>query len=412
MERFQENRRVILIALLALVLICLVGVLIYNVFFAASGQNVAGEPPTATPVSTQETEATTESEGDTASSEDTTPTPTRVISEEPTEEPTEEVTVEPTTEPTTEPAATPTPDAGAATTGGTGSTGGDASTSTSTRTVEVEVDVAQIEEILKNGGFEEGFSEDGIGINWQGFSNNRGVVTFSAESAIPFIKSGQAAQRISIDQGVEPDQYGGIYQKVTVTPGQIYTLTLNGQIRSGFGDIDASSYGYRLQYAIDFDGGENWRAIPSDDWVELPWDEQGFDADEFTFSEYSTQVTPTADTMTIFIRGWNKWPNQSLGEYTLDGLSLVGPVTRTMTITRTETGGGVMTSTGEGTSSSGTATTTGQSEEMVDGALPVTGTDDAPLMQDGRFWGAVLVLLLLVSGAVYRAKWSWSRSNR
>ncbi|HRV96562.1 MAG TPA: hypothetical protein P5526_30685, partial [Anaerolineae bacterium] len=67
MERFQENRRVILIALLALVLICLVGVLIYNVFFAASGQNVAGEPPTATPVSTQETEATTESEGDTAS---------------------------------------------------------------------------------------------------------------------------------------------------------------------------------------------------------------------------------------------------------------------------------------------------------------------------------------------------------
>ena len=71
-----------------------------------------------------------------------------------------------------------------------------------------------------------------------------------------------------------------------------------------------------------------------------------------------------------------------------------------------------MTSTGEGTSSSGTATTTGQSEEMVDGALPVTGTDDAPLMQDGRFWGAVLVLLLLVSGAVYRAKWSWSRSNR
>lgn len=410
MERFQENRRVILIALLALVLICLVGVLIYNVFIAAGGQNVAGETPTATPISTEETEETGE---DTTTSENTTPTATRVISEEPTRESTEEVTVEPTTEPTTEattePTATPAA-AASSTTGGTGSTGGNASTST--RTVEVEVEVAQIEEILKNGGFEEGFSDDGIGINWQGFSNNRGVVTFSAESAIPFIKSGQAAQRVSIDKGVEPDQYGGIYQKVTVTPGQVYTLTLNGQIRSGFGDINASSYGYRAQYAIDYEGGENWRAIPSEDWVELPWDEQGFEAAEFTFSAYSTQVTPTADTMTIFIRGWNKWPDQTLGEYTFDGLSLVGPVTRTMTITRTETGIGPMTSSGEGSGSSGTASTTGQSEEMVDGALPVTGADDAPLMQDGRFWGAVLVLLLLVSGAVYRAKWSWSRSNR
>ncbi|MCB0166476.1 MAG: hypothetical protein KDI79_19770 [Anaerolineae bacterium] len=408
MERFQENRRVILIALLALVLLCLVGVLIYNVFFAAGGQNVAGEPPTATLASTEEAEGAAE---ETPTSEDTTPTPTRVISEESTVEPTEEATVEPTTEPTTEAAATtPTPASAASAAGGTGSSGGAASTTTTI--VEEDVEVAQNEEILKNGGFEEGFSEDGIGINWQGFSNNRGVVTFSAESAIPFVKSGQAAQRISIDQGVEPDQYGGIYQKVTVTPGQVYTLTLNGQIRSGFGDINASSYGYRAQYAIDFDGGENWRAIPSEDWVELPWDEQGFDAAEFTFSDFSTQVTPTTDTMTLFIRGWNKWPDQNLGEYTLDGLSLVGPVTHTMTITRTVTGNGAMTSAGEGSSSGGTATSTGQSEELVDGALPVTGSDDTPLMQDGRFWGAVLVLLLLISGAVYRAKWSWSRSNR
>ncbi|MCB9076967.1 MAG: hypothetical protein H6631_05220 [Anaerolineaceae bacterium] len=403
MERFQENRRVILIALLALVLLCLVGVLIYNVFFAAGGQNVAGEPPTATPVSTEEVEV------DTPTPENTTPTPTRVISSASDEESTEEATMEPTSEATTEPTAAPTPASAASTAGGAGSTGGGASTSTTPVEVEEEVEVAQIEEVLKNGGFEEGFGDDGIGINWQGFSNNRGVVAFSAESAIPFVESGQSAQRISIDEGIEPDQYGGIYQQVTVTPGQVYTLTLNGQIRSGFGDIIASSYGYRLQYAIDYNGGQNWRALPSEEWVELPWDEQGFNADEFTFSEFSTQVTPTADTMTIFIRGWNKWPDQNLGEYTLDSLSLVGPVTRTMTITRMETAA-AMTSTGQGTGSSGAAT--GQSEELVDGALPVTGTDDGPLMQDGRFWGAVLVLLLLVSGAVYRAKWSWSRSNR
>ena len=413
MERFQQNRRIILIALLAMVLVCLVAVLIYNVFVAGGGQDVASEPPTATPVATEEVE-----EVDTPTPEGMTPTPTRVISgelaEDDEDETAEEGTAEPTTESTTEPTATPT----ASSSGSTSSTSGTSSSTTgdfsgSTRVVEVEVEEMGIEEILENGGFEEGFNDDGIGVSWQGFGTDGAVVNFTSESAISFVESGESAQRISIDKAVEPDQYGGIYQKVDATPGQVYTLTIKGQIRSGFGSVDASSYGYRVQYAIDYDGGENWRAIPAEEWMELPWDEQGFDANEFTFSESTVQVTPTSDTMTVFIRGWNKWADQTLGEYTFDSLSLVGPVTRTTTITRTDTAPAMTSTGGESGGTTGTSSSSSSSEdELVDGALPVTGTEDTVFMQDGRFWGALFVVILLILGAVYQAKWSWSRSNR
>jgi hypothetical protein len=45
---------------------------------------------------------------------------------------------------------------------------------------------------------------------------------------------------------------------------------------------------------------------------------------------------------------------------------------------------------------------------LVDGGLPTTGIGSTTaFMQDGRFWGGVVVLLLLGLGAIYRAKWRW-----
>jgi hypothetical protein len=56
------------------------------------------------------------------------------------------------------------------------------------------------------------------------------------------------------------------------------------------------------------------------------------------------------------------------------------------------------------TSVTGTAT----GEAIVDKPLPVTGIGaSGNLMQDGRFWGGVVVLVLLGIGAIYRAKWGW-----
>jgi hypothetical protein len=390
---YGENRRIILIVLVALLLLCLVGVLAFNVFFN-NATITGGGQPTAPSAPTEEVAVappeTTE--------EEATPTPTRVISEEEAgaeeEAGTEEEGTE-TTDATPEvaqvPTETPTPFPTATTAAASGSTGGDFSVSTSDQEP-VMVDVIQIDELLENGSFEEGFDSTGVGEGWTSFNNGGGAINFSPETAEVYVKDGEYAQRISIDNVQEPDRYAGVYQTVEVIPGETYTLTVQGQIRSPLGNIQASSYGYRVQYAIDDEGGTDWRRIPQEDWVEMPWEENLIGTGMITFSKYMAPITATSDEMTIFVRTWNKWTAPGLTEYTLDSLSLIGPARTQQMVTQTAAAPSA------GASGSG---------QMIDQPLPVTGFSDVNLMGDGRFWGGVIVLALLAIGAVYRAKWRW-----
>jgi len=389
MERIT-NRRVILIILIALLLVCLLGILAYNVFLRGAGDDVAGGiPPTATPVPTEET-----LEDDVTPEEVLTPTPTRVI----TGQETTEATVEATDEGVVEPAETPTPRP---------TTPPATSVAITPSVIEVP-DLSQIDEILENGGFEEGFQENGVGTSWGSFQTGSVNVAFSQETAELFVFEGNFAQRISVEHAVEADRFAGIYQTVEVVPGEVYTLTLHGQIRSGFGDVNQSGYGYRMQYVIDYEGDTNWQNIPADEWVELPWDEQLLGGSEFEFGAYTTHITPTNEVMTLFVRSWNKWPIQSLAEYTLDGLSLVGPLPGQTLMVSTGTGGETGLASGGPAAGGATGTPTAGGDQLVDGGLPTTGiTAPAAFMHDGRFWGGVIVLLLLALGAIYRAKWRW-----
>ncbi|MEW5957904.1 MAG: hypothetical protein AB1801_09290, partial [Chloroflexota bacterium] len=86
--RAGVNRRLLLIGVVTLALICLVGILLYRILTGGGGE-VAGETPTPTLV--EPTEATAA----VATVEQPTATPTRVIAEEP-GEPTEEPTTGPT----------------------------------------------------------------------------------------------------------------------------------------------------------------------------------------------------------------------------------------------------------------------------------------------------------------------------
>jgi hypothetical protein len=182
----------------------------------------------------------------------------------------------------------------------------------------------------------------------------------------------------------QPDRYAGIYQQLEVVPDQPYTLELHGQIRSNYGDTQASSYGYRLQYAVDFNGGEDWRKIPAEAWIELPWDEQLLGSPEAEFLSYTTVITPTSEQLTLFVRAWNKWAESGLAEYSLDSLSLIGASPTPVVI----------------------ASVTGVKNGET--LIPVTGDDEpTSLMQDGRFWGAMLILLLLAAGAIYRGRWGY-----
>ncbi|GAB4442141.1 MAG: hypothetical protein Kow0031_24180 [Anaerolineae bacterium] len=416
-----ERRRIILIVLVVVLLLCLVGAVALNMFNRGGGGDDVAQQPAATATEAQQEEPTPA------------PEPTEA---EPTPEPEPTATPEP---PTPEPTATeaaesdmaaasagegeaeaPTEGEASAEAATPGEAGGDdafeppAGGEQAAPVVNVQmVEVTEVGEILKNGDFEDGFAENGVAQSWQSFATVGGAVNFSAENSDPFLKDGQHAQRISIDQTFEPDQYGGIQQTVDVIPGESYTVTIYGQIRSNFGSVQSSNYGYRVQMALGQNGAADWSSIPPADWVELPWPEQSLSVSTVEFSEYSDQFVATGDKLTLFVRGWNKWPDGTLGEYTFDGLSIVGPMPGSTEMVAVTVPGGEAT-----TPAPADSATTGDDAaamappaaegEMVDKGLPVTGLGDGPnLMQDGRFWGALVVLMLLLAGAVYRSGWRW-----
>ena len=342
--------RIVLLVLIVLILVCLFGFLLYNLLLGGGNEVTANTPtpgPSPTPTGIQVIVTLTE---------EPTPTPTRVVIETPTPMPAEE-----TPTPIEEPTATtmPTPPA----------------------SLVPIISSGAIEDLFKNGDFESGFDPSGVALDWHSFNNDSAVVSFSPETDGPYIKSGNWAQRITLAQATQPNRYAGLYQQVNIAPGQTYTLTMYGQIRTGLGDINQSSYGYRMQYAVDRTGGTNWQDVPESNWVELPWDEQLLNSADVKFLEYTTAVTSTSSKITLFVRAWKKWADPGEGQYTLDDLSLVGPVPGSKPVTP---------------------------EAMIDQPLPTTGAGDSTgFIGSGRFWGAVLVLLLLAVGAIYRARWSY-----
>jgi len=190
-------------------------------------------------------------------------------------------------------------------------------------------DEVEIQDLIFNGGFEEGFQgEFGVGVGWGGFNNGNAVVGWNADSWPAVVVAGQNAQLIEIRNATERNRYAGIYQTVPVVPGQQYKLTLNGLIRSDEGDITLSDYGYRLQYAVDYDGGTAWELLGDGAWTELNWDEQPLSdppGGVYRFDTYETTLTARGNQMTLFIRGWKKWLDNGSGIFDLDEISLVGP---------------------------------------------------------------------------------------
>ena len=186
-----------------------------------------------------------------------------------------------------------------------------------------------IQNLIVNGGFEGGFQQDfGVGYGWGGFSNGNAVVGWNFDDWKAVVVNGTYAQRIEIRDALDLNRYAGIYQTVSVIPGAQYKLTIKGLIRSEEGDIALSDYGYRLQYAVDYNGDIAWELVPETEWQELPWDEQPLSDPPdgaYQFDIFETTITAKSDKLTIFIRGWKKWLNNGNGIYNLDEISFVGP---------------------------------------------------------------------------------------
>ena len=163
MQVIQDNRRVVLLVLVVIVMLCLLGVVAYNIFLR-DGTDVSKPPsPTAT------AEPTDGGPDVVITPEDAqTPTPTRVIVDEPEPEATEEeigseegsaegTSPEPTVEPTVEP--------------------GPVSTAADFADAPASIIVFQPDNVLEAGDFEEGFDETtGVGLNWESFKTGGAII--------------------------------------------------------------------------------------------------------------------------------------------------------------------------------------------------------------------------------------------
>ncbi len=183
--------------------------------------------------------------------------------------------------------------------------------------------------LIKNGSFEEGFT-NGVGNGWTAFSNGGSAnYGWGPDEWDRVVWDGKVSQLIEINtngKGGQKDRYAGIYQTVSVVAGQTYQLTVHGVVRSSEGSVSASGYGYRVQYAIDYTGGSDWRMIEGGDsaWKELPWSESPLTSPAY-IETYTTDVKATSGKLTLFVRGWKKWGNPNTeGTFNLDGISLVG----------------------------------------------------------------------------------------
>ena len=186
-----------------------------------------------------------------------------------------------------------------------------------------------IQDMIVNGSFEGGFQEEfGVGYGWGGFSNGNAVVGWSVDDGDTVVADGQYSQRLEIKDALDRDRIIGLYQTVSVIPGEQYKLILQGLVRSEEGNIDDSNYGYRVQYAIDYEGKTAWELLDPDAWQELPWDEQSLalmEGAQYRMDVFDTTVTAKTDRLTLFVRGWKKWLDNGTGVFNLDAIRLIGP---------------------------------------------------------------------------------------
>ncbi|MDM8531542.1 hypothetical protein QUF63_10245 [Anaerolineales bacterium HSG25] len=395
----RGNRRVQIVAISIVVVLalCLVGYLVFSIVNSSPPDEVASGPTADEITATETAEAEATAEAAEAEEAEPTPTSTRVQSDEASESDDADETDDTDEADETEDESADELDSPTATPQSTkdeSDNGSDFKNAPSSNTKVI----YQTAQLLENGDFEDGFTEFGVAESWQGFQNDGVLALFLSEEA-EFVGQGDHAQRFIMRDSTQQDRYAGIYQQVEVIPDEVYTLSLNGHIRSAFGDIAASSYGYRMQYAIDDSGSDDWQSIPAESWVELPWDEAALYVAPAELYTYTTEITPTSDSITLYVRAWNKWAVLGESQYTLDDLTLTGPKKVWVVDADDEEEEGDADNEAD-KFEPGDST---DMDEGADGLLPVTGmTSGSPIGQDGRLLSGLFVLMLLSVGVGYR----------
>ena len=188
--------------------------------------------------------------------------------------------------------------------------------------------VAPPDNVLVNGSFDDPWPDSlPVAPGWVPFDNGKAHFGWYKDNWGKIVFDGAQAQLIEIinDQEIG-NRIAGIYQTVTVIPGAEYELVIHGLIRSDEGSEGLSGNGYALQYAIDYNGGNDWRSIAK--WITLPLPEHPREdpnaANLYTYGTHTVYFRPRGSQLTFFIRGWKRWPDLNEANFDIDAILLHG----------------------------------------------------------------------------------------
>lgn len=190
---------------------------------------------------------------------------------------------------------------------------------------------ASLTNVLYNGGFEQGFSNQGgcgaVGSGWQCFTNGGAAnYGFYDDEWERVVSEGRHSQLLEVNtKGImvgDADRYAGIHQTVRVMSWAEYTLSLKGIIRTTSQEGDP--WRYRVQVGWSFGANPDWTRVTN--WQDVGWDKYYARTEPGNFSSFLTKFRAEGEYVTVYIRVWKKWgvPNEEL-DVNLDGIALVGP---------------------------------------------------------------------------------------
>jgi hypothetical protein len=236
-------------------------------------------------------------------------------------------------------------------------------------------------ELLANGDFSDGYQDNGVAVGWNAFGNSHAEFHYRADDWPRVIVAPDTGQTMRIRNADLPDRYLGIYQTVNVVPGQVYTFSIAGLVRTNVGDVQHTRFGYRMEVGFDTLGTRNWKRVP--EWIELPWDEQARDQEAYRIEVFTTTVEAETERLTVFVRAWKKWADAGEGAYDVLRASLVGPLPPVSPPPPPA------------------APADGPVQAL---GMPVTGQGETTLWEQIRLAITLLLLAVLVGGALWRLR--------
>jgi hypothetical protein len=190
---------------------------------------------------------------------------------------------------------------------------------------------ASLTNVLYNGGFEQGFSNQAgcgaVGSGWQCFTNGGAAnYGFYDDQWERVVSEGSHSQLLEVNtKGImvgDADRYAGIYQTVPVVNWADYSLSLKGIIRTT--SLEGDPWRYRVQVGWSFGAYPDWTQVTN--WQDVGWDKYYPRTEPGNFSSFLTKFRAEAEYVTVYMRVWKKWgvPNEEL-DVNFDAISLVGP---------------------------------------------------------------------------------------